>query len=107
MKRLQRRSRGHRRESRAVHQTQAQNRGKGTPTKVDESNNSHKAEMDVIDRVKSDLRAGDLVVLQWTIDLSPGKAQVDQAMFASGKRLVMKAGQVVFNNLARREGLQT
>ncbi|MFJ4170034.1 hypothetical protein ACIPY3_11015 [Paenarthrobacter sp. NPDC089714] len=84
-----------------------QNRGKGTPNEIDENNNFHKAEMDVIDRVKSDLRTGDPVDLQWIMDLSPGKS----AGLPSDVRLQYTFGdedwqKFVFNNLARREGLQ-
>lgn len=48
-----------------------QNRGKGTPNDINETNNFHKAEMKVIARVKSDLIAGRPVDLTWTMELRP------------------------------------
>ncbi len=48
-----------------------QNRKAGTPNEIDEANNFHDTEMEVIARVKNDLTEGMPVDLQWEMELVP------------------------------------
>ncbi len=50
-----------------------QNRKAGTPNEIDEANNFHDTEMEVIARVKRDVLAGRPIDLSWEIDLVPGE----------------------------------
>ncbi|MFW0775215.1 hypothetical protein ACLRGI_18845 [Paenarthrobacter nitroguajacolicus] len=50
-----------------------QNRKAGTPNEIDEANNFHDTETEVIARVKRDILAGKHIDLSWEIDLVPGE----------------------------------
>ena len=50
-----------------------QNRKAGAPNEIDEANNFHDTEMEVIARVKRDILAGKPIDVSWEIDLVPGE----------------------------------
>lgn len=82
-----------------------QNRKTGTPNETDESNNFHDIEMEVINRVKRHLTAGESVELTWNMDLMPG----EQRGLPSSLQLEFKFGDedwqdFLLNNVEKREG---